>query len=139
MQLDLFKDLKPIGPVEGLECNDCGLIKPVLDFEHIPSGEIKRKCKSCKSHAYYVIKGLKKLHAYPDEGYCCPICERNIEEIGRKGQKMLQSWVLDHCHSTETFRGYVCMHCNTGLGAFKDDSTKVKKAYKYLITHEQKT
>jgi len=29
--------------------------------------------------------------------------------------------VLDHCHDTDTFRGYICKHCNDGLGGFKDD------------------
>ena len=64
----------------------------------------------------------------------CKTCDK-----GHKRLIQLQSWVLDHCHITETFRGWVCSHCNTGLGAFKDDSSKVKKAHEYLKAHEQKT
>jgi hypothetical protein len=59
-------------------------------------------------------------------------CSRDIEEIGRKGQKRLQNWVLDHCHDTETFRGWLCHHCNTGLGSFSDDLARLKKAVDYL-------
>ena len=105
----------------------------------ISSGEIKRKCRTCARNQSRLVKHLKKLNPYPSDDYCCPICNRDINEIGRKGQKMLQSWVLDHCHDTETFRGWVCFHCNTGLGAFADDSSKVKSAYEYLLAHKQKT
>ena len=50
----------------------------------------------------------------------------------------MQTWVLDHCHDTETFRGWVCSNCNTGLGAFKDDVEKITKAKNYLEDHIQK-
>ena len=81
---------------------------------------------------------LKKENAYPDESYSCPICQRTLKEISRKGQKKLQSWVLDHCHHTETFRGWICGNCNTGLGAFKDSIDRVRNAVSYLQKHEEK-
>lgn len=139
MQLDLFDYAPPKEYQEGLECNNCGVVQPVDNFQHMASGEIKRKCRTCARNQSRLVKHLKKLNPYPSDDYCCPICNRDINEIGRKGQKMLQSWVLDHCHDTETFRGWVCFHCNTGLGAFADDSSKVKSAYEYLLAHKQKT
>ena len=139
MQLDLFDYASPTEYQDGLECNNCGVVQPVDNFQHMASGEIKRKCRTCARDQSRLVKHLKKLNPYPSDDYCCPICNRDINEIGRKGEKMLQSWVLDHCHDTETFRGWVCFHCNTGLGAFADDSSKVKSAYEYLISHKQKT
>ena len=139
MQLNLFLDEATVKCEEGLECNNCGTFQPVEQFFRVSSGEIKRRCKTCDKGHKRLIYDLKKVHPYPDKHYLCPICDRSIKEIGRKGQKKLQSWVLDHCHITETFRGWVCSHCNTGLGAFKDDSSKVKKAHEYLKAHEQKT
>lgn len=139
MQLDLFDYAPPTEYNDGLECNNCGVVQPVDNFQHMASGEIKRKCRTCARNQSRLVKNLKKLNPYPSDDYCCPICNRDINEIGRKGQKMLQSWVLDHCHDTETFRGWVCFHCNTGLGAFADDSSKVKSAYEYLLAHKQKT
>jgi len=138
MQLELFEAIKVVCE-EGLECNNCGVVQPVQNFQHMLAGEIKRKCRSCAREQSKLIKHLKTIHAYPDTNYTCPICDRSIHEVGRKGQKMLQSWVLDHCHTTETFRGWVCFNCNTGLGAFKDDVNKVGKAHEYLISHLQKT
>ena len=135
MQLELFEAVKTVCE-NGLECNNCGVVQPVENFQHMVSGEIKRKCRSCARNQSRLIKHLKTPHPYPDKGYTCPICDRTIKDIARKGQKMLRSWVLDHCHETETYRGWVCFNCNTGLGAFKDDLQKVSNACKYLEQHE---
>lgn len=39
---------------------------------------------------------------------------------------------IDHCHSTNQFRGILCRKCNPGLGCFNDDIRLLKKAIKYL-------
>ena len=122
---------------DGLECNNCGVVQPVENFCHMPSGEITRKCRTCARDQSNLIKHLKKIHPYPEKSYCCPICKRSIEQIARKGQKRLQNWVLDHCHETETFRGWLCHHCNVGLGAFSDDINRIKNALEYLQKHEE--
>ena len=138
MQLELFKKLSSQPCEGGLECNDCGIVQPVDNFQHLPSGEIKRKCKSCRKKQKDLVDYLRTLHTYPDQNYLCPICQRSLKEIGRKGQKMLQSWTLDHCHKNETFRGWICGNCNTGLGAFKDDVDRITRAKNYLEDHIQK-
>jgi len=138
MQLELFNNLIPPLLEGGLECNDCGIIQPVENFQRVPSGEIKRKCKSCKKKQVNVVEHLKTLNTYPDENYLCPICQRSLKEISSKGQKKLQSWVLDHCHKTETFRGWLCGNCNTGLGGLKDSLERVSKAKIYLENHTGK-
>ena len=135
-QLELFE--KVVQDYEdGLECNNCGVVQPVENFQHMVSGEIKRKCRTCAREQSYLVSYLKKLHPYPDDSYTCPICDRSIDQIGKKGQKKLQNWVLDHCHDTETYRGWLCHHCNTGLGAFKDDINRIRNAVAYLQNHEE--
>ena len=110
-------------------------MQPIANYKVLISGEIKRKCRSCKSGQEKVVQRLRKENLYPPDDYCCPICERDIKEIGKYGQPRLQRWVLDHCHDTNTFRGWLCGNCNTGLGGFKDDSVKVLRAYNYLKGH----
>ena len=93
MQLELFDYIAPVYE-DGLECNNCGVVQPVENFQHMQSGEIKRKCRTCARNQSQLVKQLKINNAYPSDDYCCPICTRSIQEIGRKGQKRLQNWYL---------------------------------------------
>ena len=135
---DLFGYTKPTTHVgDTYTCIKCHIEQPASNFQLIPTGEVKRTCSSCIKGHYVTLKILRKENKYPDEDYCCPICERDIQEVGKYGQVKLNKWVLDHCHDTLTFRGWICHHCNSGLGGFKDDLTKVKRAVKYLKKHKE--
>ena len=39
---------------------------------------------------------------------------------------------IDHCHTEGHVRGLLCTQCNTGLGMFKDDTSLLEEAIKYL-------
>lgn len=39
---------------------------------------------------------------------------------------------VDHCHDKKKVRGMLCNNCNTGLGYFKDDTTRLQRAIDYL-------
>ena len=119
-----------------LECNTCGEHKPIDKFQVMASGEIKRKCRDCQAHEKKIRDELRALNEYPPEDYACPICERQLDDISSRGQQKLQKWVLDHCHKTDSFRGWLCFHCNTGLGAFKDNPEHLERAIKYLSVHK---
>lgn len=43
-----------------------------------------------------------------------------------------RGWCVDHCHSTGAVRGILCHDCNTGIGFFKDDVTRLQSAIDYL-------
>lgn len=42
---------------------------------------------------------------------------------------------LDHDHSSGRIRDCLCMACNIGLGAFTDDTERMRKAIEYLESH----
>jgi hypothetical protein len=55
----------------------------------------------------------------------CEICGR----VPGPGQRS-NCW--DHDHSSEKFRGWLCVSCNLGLGYFKDSEDRLTKAIEYL-------
>ena len=59
MQLELFKKLSSQPYEGGLECNNCGIVQPADNFEHLPSGEIlPLKIIKCPSFLIGEIKGI---------------------------------------------------------------------------------
>jgi hypothetical protein len=64
---------------------------------------------------------LRGAHPSPPPGEC-PICKTFTD-----------TWVLDHCHFSSTFRGYICNGCNLGLGRLNDDPGTLIAALRYLI------
>lgn len=56
---------------------------------------------------------------------CCAICGVSEEKSSRK-------LAMDHSHLTGRFRGWLCWHCNQGLGRFKDSRKLLSVASKYL-------
>ena len=61
------------------------------------------------------------------------------EDVKGKGNTKNGSWVLDHCHETESFRGWLCHKCNRALGGFDDDIEMLLRAKKYLEVEHEKT
>ena len=42
---------------------------------------------------------------------------------------------LDHCHTTDWFRGWLCHGCNISAGYLKDDPSRARKLAEYLEAH----
>ena len=68
----------------------------------------------------------------PKENYICPICLGDEEAVNGRGNTKNGSWVLDHCHETGEFRGWLCKGCNTGLGGIGDNFDSALNALIYL-------
>jgi hypothetical protein len=64
----------------------------------------------------------------------CAICFEDIKfnDGKARGSNTGEHAVVDHCHSTLKIRGVLCGHCNTGLGAFKDNPGFLLLAVEYL-------
>jgi hypothetical protein len=139
-------------------CNSCKVEQPVDNFFVMKSGEVKRRCSSCKNGQKKVIRKLRRQVAYPFAGgsaelpnwfsgrvhkytyspeYKCPICTITMPELLEKKQDKCKVWVLDHCHHTETFRGWLCHNCNSAIGSLQDDSNNTLRATNYLVSHKE--
>lgn len=63
----------------------------------------------------------------PKEITSCEICDCVSPFPGR-----YNSLHLDHCHRTGKVRGYLCYHCNQGVGFFRDSPENIDSAIDYL-------
>lgn len=114
-------------------CNKCNEELPVSCFSpHSASNYLRPECKKCNQKLSKLRKELKEIYGMPEDGYKCPICGGSEEDVAGKGNKTNGAWVLDHCHETDTFRGWLCHKCNRGIGCFNDNLERLNKAISYL-------
>jgi hypothetical protein len=109
---------------------------------------LQPRCKGCAKAIYNHLqadvrsanrKGKYGLSAaaFQDlldkQGGCCAICRTD-----NPGSKF---WAVDHDHACcqgqrscgNCVRGILCGPCNLGLGAFRDDTEKLRRAVEYLL------
>jgi hypothetical protein len=77
-----------------------------------------RTCRICEAAAKAQSYRLAKLVGPPAPA--CDICRSEGTTL------------LDHCHVTGKFRGWLCRECNVGLGKLGDDIAGVRRAIAYL-------
>lgn len=75
----------------------------------------------------YRITHKEYLQLLADQGGKCAICGAT-ERIPGKGGTL----AVDHDHDTHKVRGLLCMLCNRGIGAFRDNAAFLSSAAKYL-------
>ena len=128
-------------------CPSCGVTKLVSFFyKNVARGDgLASVCKICHGKACRESASARwamaKLRTgvgkeeydkmFLAQGGVCAICGSPPVGVGHKhGEpKPLQ---IDHCHGTGTIRGLLCLHCNTGLGYFRDNTKTLAEAIKYL-------
>lgn len=126
MQLPLFDDipttLKELTGVTQV-CKVCGKEKDLSLFpKHRQfKTRVDNRCKACIRKQTKLRNELRKLHEHKktDRCDCC-------------GEIPEKSLVLDHCHKTLKFRGWICEPCNHGIGKLGDNIEGVEKALAYL-------
>lgn len=103
-------------------CQYCKISKSKIEFpKHmLYRDRLDTRCRACINHHKRIQRKLKK-EAPPRPGLC-EICG-----------KVPHKWVLDHDHKDDTFRGFLCDGCNTGLGKLGDNIQDVINALNYLL------
>jgi hypothetical protein len=103
-------------------CTYCGKRKNLKSFpkHSMYKDNLDSRCRKCKKQQEQ-IRGVlhQKAPPKPDVCECC-------------GEIPFQ-WALDHDHSDNSFRGWICTRCNTGIGKLGDNLEGVVKAINYLI------
>ena len=124
---------------DGKICIKCDKKLPLTAFSPASGGNFLRpECKECNNHLSKTRKLLKEKYGMPtDDNYSCPICLGTVDKVNGLGGKKSGAWVVDHCHETESFRGWLCHTCNRCLGGFKDNVEILQRAIVYLQRYEK--
>lgn len=138
-QQDLFRlEDYDLGAGEGKVCSKCEEYLPLTRFSwHSGGNYLRPECKSCNNELSKVRDALRREYGMPKDGYICPICNHTEEAVAGKGNTKNGAWVIDHCHNTDTFRGWLCHKCNRSLGGFDDDEDVLQRAIDYIKNHKE--
>lgn len=126
-QLHLFECVQLGASKKTKVCTKCNQEKPVEAFRLYRRATGDRnsrdsKCKECSKYQFDVANKLRETApSYEGRCWCC--------------NKECDKPVLDHCHETEEFRGWLCSPCNLGIGVLGDDIEGVGNALTYLRMH----
>lgn len=114
--------------VKNKKCKICKEVKPLEDFnKHIGHKDnLDTRCRSCVKKQAAVRKRI--FAGAPPKSKVCDCCGKP----SYWGHGAPKSLVLDHNHKTEKFRGWLCDHCNVGIGLLGDDIEGLQMAMAYL-------
>lgn len=113
-------------------CRKCEKERKALSQKSTNYRKIQKKWRRenpTYGHTYnfrhkYGLSGLDYQNMLARQNGVCLICGQPPAET--------QSLSVDHCHATGKVRGLLCIHCNTGIGMFKDSQELLRKAAEYL-------
>jgi hypothetical protein len=86
-----------------------------------------KKTLSRKQETKYNITSKDYDTMLKEQNHKCKIC--SVDFLYNKHNTKP---FIDHCHTTNKVRGLLCLHCNAGLGCFKDNTEALTKANNYL-------
>lgn len=107
-------------------------------YSSMAKGKYKTKgCRRCTldrniKNNYGLKGGIDEYERMAaEQDHKCAICKQeNLSVTNDRTQ--IRKLAIDHCHKTGKFRGIICVHCNNGLGYFRDNVDFLKSAIDYL-------
>lgn len=77
----------------------------------------------------YGIEFADYQRMFVEQRGVCAICEQPETKVQGGSIQMLS---IDHNHTTKVVRGLLCSNCNNGIGYFKEDPERMRKAIAYV-------
>lgn len=91
------------------------------------------------SQRYYDEKGRERYKLTRSgrrmPGGNCELCGREETALARRATGEKRALHRDHDHETGVLRGLLCLDCNRGLGAFKDNPALLRRAAEYIESY----
>lgn len=114
---------------ERRRCSTCAEEKALKDFYLFPRGYREAACRDCAGK-------LRRARRFLKNGWTPTPPPASCEACGAKGA-LLEGpkhtrLVVDHDHGANTFRGWICGHCNVALGHAGDNPAILRALADYL-------
>lgn len=108
-------------------CLYCKIEKSIQFFpKHKQNKDrLDNRCRDCIKQQSLLRKELHKIA--PDRPEVCECCK-----------KIPAKWALDHDHSDNSFRGWLCDKCNTAIGNLGDNMEGIVNAMNYFLSRTRK-
>ena len=137
-------------------CTKCKQTKPQSEFYKNTKNKTgyHQYCKDCakansrKNHALRIQRNdvqykTQKKNGYIKNRYGITLEQYNNKLLSQKTCGICGIHLelndtnvhLDHCHTTNKLRDFLCGNCNRGIGSFHDSISKLRKAIMYLQKH----
>ena len=113
--------METTGPSVTKKCKICGKVKDISRFYKNAAWR-RPECTNCFNEIQNQYSKLRKNYTTPELGTPCECCGKTDEIL---------QW--DHCHETQSHRGWLCYSCNTGIGKLGDNLEGVTNAMNYLL------
>lgn len=113
-------------------CKKCKKLKPIDAFERNRPSVWRSECKECRAYKKPIPNKLRReyvaKHPKPKIGdeFYCRVCDNTITIQTARDVN------LDHDHKIGRIRGYICNRCNTGLGNFDDNISRLRRAIEWI-------
>lgn len=130
----------------------CGKVRPLSSFVYREArGGYDGPCFQCRKKKQQARQATDKFKQWNiertlfknygitlDQYYALEKLQDGVCAICKKPNtcKKTNRLYVDHCHATGKVRGLLCMKCNTGLGYFDDNISKLREAIEYLNKSE---
>lgn len=111
-----------------LACNAEDARKRLRSLNAEQREERRKKFRKWDIERRYGVSFADAEQRLLDQGGRCAICCDEIDLLAKR------SGCVDHCHTTQEFRGILCVKCNAGLGQFRDNISFMERAIDYLRT-----
>lgn len=95
---------------------------------------IRKSQRSYNLRSTYGITAEQYEAMLTSQGNCCAICGTT-----QATTKHVNSWRVDHCHTTGKVRALLCHNCNIAMGLLKEDTNTLQKMIGYLNHHNLTT